>query len=611
MISKMSKYAFLVHNVEYKDFLNTIRKNGVVHISEKNLNSDNDVLKVLSSKMDYANGIYKELSMIFASDENQDNSDTSKIDFSEESFEKYIKEAKVKIENLNLLDNEIDSKIVDKDYAAIWGNFEQNSIEELANSGYLLDFISISSKDFQTLDRKDIIAIKEEKSLVYAVWIHKEGDFLDKETEAIVSIVEKPKNSFSILENEYLYLLNKKDSILQELKAMYLNIKNRIDTYFIEVENKYNFSKAELSGEILLDNRIVYLEGWVPTSQIKGLENDLSAKSYFFKELEITSEDKIPIKLKNNSFTKLFEPITEMFSLPNYGEIDQTALFAPFFMLFFGLCFGDGGYGLLLFAIATIFIILKKGSKSVLRLLQYLGASAAVIGLLMGSFFGVTLEYAKEESYFLNRNNLMLLSIVLGLVQIIFAKIVAAYKTKIQRGLKYSLAQFAWIIFIVLAIAYLAIAYFVPTKYMPVIPDYLKYTLYGVSAISLLIAFLYNNPDKNPFINIGSGVWNAYNMASGLLGDTLSYIRLFAIGLTGGILGSVFNSLAIEQTAGLNPILRIPLAIIVLLIGHGLNIGLAMISSFVHPLRLTFVEYYKNSEFEGGGTKYKPFTEKK
>lgn len=611
MISKMSKYAFLVHNVEYKDFLNTIRKNGVVHISEKNLNSDNDVLKVLSSKMDYANGIYKELSMIFASDENQDNSDTSKIDFSEESFEKYIKEAKVKIENLNLLDNEIDSKIVDKDYAAIWGNFEQNSIEELANSGYLLDFISISSKDFHTLDRKDIIAIKEEKSLVYAVWIHKEGDFLDKETEAIVSIVEKPKNSFSILENEYIFLLNKKDSILQELKAMYLNIKNRIDTYFIEVENKYNFSKAELSGEVLLDNKIVYLEGWVPTSQIKGLEKDLSAKSYFFKELEITSEDKIPIKLKNNSFTKLFEPITEMFSLPNYGEIDQTALFAPFFMLFFGLCFGDGGYGLLLFAIATIFIILKKGSKSVLRLLQYLGASAAVIGLLMGSFFGVTLEYAKEESYFLNRNNLMLLSIVLGLVQIIFAKIVAAYKTKIQRGLKYSLAQFAWIIFIVLAIAYLAIAYFVPTKYMPVLPDYLKYTLYGVSAISLLIAFLYNNPDKNPFINIGSGVWNAYNMASGLLGDTLSYIRLFAIGLTGGILGSVFNSLAIEQTAGLNPILRIPLAIIVLLIGHGLNIGLAMISSFVHPLRLTFVEYYKNSEFEGGGTKYKPFTEKK
>lgn len=605
MISKMSKYAFLVHNVEYKDFLNTIRKNGVVHISEKNLNSDNDVLKVLSSKMDYANGIYKELSMIFASDENQDNSDTSKIDFSEESFEKYIKEAKVKIENLNLLDNEIDSKIVDKDYAAIWGNFEQNSIEELANSGYLLDFISISSKDFQTLDRKDIIAIKEEKSLVYAVWIHKEGDFLDKETEAIVSIVEKPKNSFSILENEYLSLLNKKDSILQELKAMYLNIKNRIDTYFIEVENKYNFSKAELSGEILLDNRIVYLEGWVPTSQIKGLENDLSAKSYFFKELEITSEDKIPIKLKNNSFTKLFEPITEMFSLPNYGEIDQTALFAPFFMLFFGLCFGDGGYGLLLFAIATIFIIMKKGSKSVLRLLQYLGASAAVIGLLMGSFFGVTLEYAKGESYFLNQNNLMLLSIVLGLVQIIFAKIVAAYKTKIQRGLKYSLAQFAWIIFIVIAIAY-----FVTTKYMPVIPDYLKYTLYGVSVISLLIAFLYNNPDKNPFINIGSGVWNAYNMASGLLGDTLSYIRLFAIGLTGGILGSVFNSLAIEQTAGLNPILRIPLAIIVLLIGHGLNIGLAMISSFVHPLRLTFVEYYKNSEFEGGGTKYKPFTEK-
>lgn len=96
-------------------------------------------------------------------------------------------------------------------------------------------------------------------------------------------------------------------------------------------------------------------------------------------------------------------------------------------------------------------------------------------------------------------------------------------------------------------------------------------------------------------------------MASGLLGDTLSYIRLFAIGLTGSILGGVFNTLAITMTDGMNIFARIICMLLILLSGHAINIALCTISSLVHPLRLIFVEYYKNSEFEGGGKAYDPF----
>ena len=88
-------------------------------------------------------------------------------------------------------------------------------------------------------------------------------------------------------------------------------------------------------------------------------------------------------------------------------------------------------------------------------------------------------------------------------------------------------------------------------------------------------------------------------MASGLLGDTLSYIRLFAIGLTGAILGGVFNSLAVDMTEGMNVVLRAVCMLLILLVGHAINIGLCTISSLVDPLRLIFVEYYKNAEFEG------------
>ena len=96
-------------------------------------------------------------------------------------------------------------------------------------------------------------------------------------------------------------------------------------------------------------------------------------------------------------------------------------------------------------------------------------------------------------------------------------------------------------------------------------------------------------------------------VASGLLGDTLSYIRLFAIGLTGSILGGVFNTLAVTMTDGMNIVARAICMLLILLVGHSINIALCTISSLVHPLRLIFVEYYKNAEFEGGGKAYEPF----
>ena len=145
----------------------------------------------------------------------------------------------------------------------------------------------------------------------------------------------------------------------------------------------------------------------------------------------------------------------------------------------------------------------------------------------------------------------------------------------------------------------------------------MNYVLYGVAGLAVLVAFFYNSPGKNPFVNLGSGLWTTYETASGLLGDSLSYIRLFAIGLTGGILGSVFNQLALScvpaSGSGASVVSYVVgwiAALLILLFGHGINFGIAMIGAFVHPLRLTFVEYYKNSEFEGGGKPYTPFKKK-
>ena len=217
----------------------------------------------------------------------------------------------------------------------------------------------------------------------------------------------------------------------------------------------------------------------------------------------------------------------------------------------------------------------------------------------------------------------MTFSIIIGLVQIVFGKAVAALKIMSQKGTKYGIAPFAWV-FIIIA---LCCAFGLPmlnvqlsdtvknvyvmgdTNYRAgdVISIIYGACLFVFGGIGLLVAFLYNSPGKNIFLNFGTGLWNTYNMASGLLGDTLSYIRLFAIGLTGAILGGVFNSLAVDMTEGMNVVLRAVCMLLILLVGHAINIGLCTISSLVHPLRLIFVEYYKNAEFEGGGKEYKPF----
>ena len=244
--------------------------------------------------------------------------------------------------------------------------------------------------------------------------------------------------------------------------------------------------------------------------------------------------------------------------------------------------------------------------KPYLSLFQFLGLAALIVGTCTGSFFGIALvdvpAFASVKDYFVNSDNLMTFSIIIGLVQIVFGKAVAALKIMSQKGTKYGIAPFAWV-FIIIA---LCCAFGLPMLNVQ-LSDMVKNVFLGIAAAGLLVAFFYNSPGKNIFLNFGTGLWNTYNMASGLLGDTLSYIRLFAIGLTGAILGGVFNSLAVDMTEGMNVVLRAVCMLLILLVGHAINIGLCTISSLVHPLRLIFVEYYKNAEFEGGGKAYQPF----
>ena len=145
-------------------------------------------------------------------------------------------------------------------------------------------------------------------------------------------------------------------------------------------------------------------------------------------ELEIpTEQDNPPILLKNNKFARLFEFIGELYSLPNYREIDLTPFFAPFFVLFFGFCLGDAGYGLLLLLGITIYKFKAKPAiKPILSLAQWLGISTVIMGIVGGTFFGIQLLdvqvpwMEKMKAYMLDSQQLFNLALIVGAVQIIF-----------------------------------------------------------------------------------------------------------------------------------------------------------------------------------------------
>ena len=603
MIVKMSKYAFMVYHREYDAFLTTLRELGVVHVKETNSVLDNAELQALlaerkqvSTAIRYCKNLNSQAKEVtVAPARGLTKAEGLKlVGKLEEMQEKQaqLQAAKVSLEK-------------DIAYMDIWGEFSYANIRRLKKAGFDVTFFSCPTSKYEPKwgEEYNAFLVNNFQSVTYFVTVTKTGTPIDIDAER----PKMPDQGLAKLHLAMEQLLDNIKVLNNQLKEYAAEQYNTLVELEKNIQNEFNLSNTLVQTDREAGDKLMLLEGFVPTEEAPAMEVALEKEGYYFQELDIQDGDRVPIKLKNNKFNRLYEPITKMFSLPNYTEFDPTPLFAPFFMLFFGLCFGDGGYGLLVLLACSFFKRkVNPDFKPYLTLFQYLGLAAIIVGTCTGSFFGIALAdvpaLSKVKDYFVSSDNLMTFSIVIGLVQIIFGKTVAAFKMKAQKGVKYSIAPFAWV-FVITA---LALAFGLPMLNLQ-LPETVKTVFIGIAVIGLVVAYLYNSPGKNIFLNFGTGLWNTYNMASGLLGDTLSYIRLFAIGLTGAILGGVFNQLAVDMTEGMNIVLRAVCMLLILLVGHAINIGLCTISSLVHPLRLIFVEYYKNAEFEGGGKEYRPF----
>jgi V/A-type H+-transporting ATPase subunit I len=340
---------------------------------------------------------------------------------------------------------------------------------------------------------------------------------------------------------------------------------------------------------------------YVPAHKAESLEQLLHQKQLAWESSKPQPDDEVPVKLSNARFTRLFHPIGDLFALPSYQELDLTPFFAPFFTLFFGMCLGDVGYGLLIVLAVLWFRSQRKyaGFKAIFTLAIILGSAAMLFGALTGTVFGSSLAAVVPPEWklrFLSVDTLFNLSLLIGLFQILFGMVLRMINRSRMYGWVYGLSTLGWILGI------LGGGWWYLGESMAWIGQVV--TILGVG----LIVF-YSNPEKGFFGRLGQGLWDLYGI-TGLFGDVLSYIRLFALGLASGILGLVVNSMAFATLSGA-PVISWLFFVLILLVGHGLNFAISTLSAFVHPVRLTFVEFYKNAGFVGGGKPYRPFKKAK
>ena len=496
-----------------------------------------------------------------------------------------------------------------------WGEFDKARLDSLNALGYTVRYYIVPAKKFSQdwAQLYPLEVISQDKANVWFVTVCPSGEDYSFPVDA----VSAPAGSWTDAQAE-----------ADALNAQIVQVKGLLAKYkeaIPQIEATYNKGLIDLdmylaksSTESAAENKLSIIEGFAPVENDAALCEEFDKAGVLYIKAEAVEADNPPIKLKNNKFVKMFESLTGMYGMPDYGEYDPTPVVSVFFLLFFAMCLGDAGYGLILILVG---LAIKKGWVKIAMfdgiggLIATLGAATAVIGAALGTFFGMSIinlvpDGSALKSYYEFVGGTietpmgalpfqMLLALGIGVFHICLAMVIKAVGYTQRYGFKENIATWGWVLLIVGGLITVLLG---AGKLLSA--DAIKWVIIAIGGLSALAIYIFNTPGRNPLINVGAGLWDTYNMATGILGDVLSYIRLFALGLAGGMLGAAFNDLGtmVLGDGGINWVFFI----LILVVGHVLNLLMSCLGAFVHPLRLNFVEYFKNAGYEGKGKTYNP-----
>ena len=615
MVEKMTKYSFVLLSGETEGFLKWLQDLGIVDVTR----STKPVDEKSSQMLDKVSRVTKTLSIL------------EKLDYSADPDFELIRKAadKTCIEGckavntlgatarLEELKAELASARKTMNDVAPWGDYDKVALDALSDKGLTIRYYCVPSKMYDPSWENDyaIVRVSETKGKVYFVTVSasdQEYSFPASPCEAPKVSLEEARNRIAGIQDEIIAqkgkLLHLKEHYLDHIRKGYARKSADLDRYL-----------ASTTAQDAAEGYVTVVTGFAPTENEESLKAELDAKGILYISEAATEEDNPPIKLKNNRFSKLFECLTGMYGMPSYGEWDPTPVLSIFFFLFFAMCMGDAGYGIILIIYGILQdkkIINISMFDGLGKLITVLGISTTIVGFFLGTAFGVDLSSASWMPEALRNVMLtgditvggstyalqMVLALGIGVFHICLAMVIKAVLYTKRFGFKENISTWGWLILILGGIITAVIAM------LGILPEQaVKVIVIVLGVVSCLGIFIFNKPGRNPLINIGAGLWDTYNMATGILGDVLSYIRLYALGLAGGMLGGAFNNLG-SMVLGNDPTWQWLPFVIILLFGHVLNLLMSCLGAFVHPLRLTFVEYFKNSGYEGKGVKYNPLS---
>ena len=590
MVTEMTKYDFILMSGDADAFLEKLQSVGVVDIT-RSLKPIDEKSEKLSARAEiYRKSLAALKEVVKAEDPGQ-----KPTDFAVEVMET--------VQEKETIEAQLPQLRKDADELVPWGQFDAKSFDRLKENGLKLHFYKAKAIDPAWKEQYALSEISNLAGNSYFVVVSDSDDF-----DFPLKELPAPNRDFADVEKQIADLeaqVKQKEHRLAQLKWHEPVIQAELD----KTLSKLDLHLAHASGEKAAEDYITVFEGFAPKENEPALHDMLEKENILYLVDKAKVDDNPPIKLKNNKFVSMFEMLTDMYGRPKYDEFDPTVFISIFFMLFFAFCMGDAGYGLVLILAS---LGLKKVLGKIAPLGITLGIATTVVGFLFHTFFSVDMltwtwlpEAVKKcmlPSKIAGYDGTMVLALIVGIVHICLAMIVKTYqKTKVN-GFANSLGTWGWTLLIVGGVIVGGLAL------MGVMDKALtKWVVIVIGCLSALGIFFLNDLKRNPLLNFGSGLWDTYNTATGLLGDVLSYLRLYALGLAGAKLGEAFNAIGLQALGdgGFGWVAFI----LIVVVGHVLNVAMCVLGAFVHPLRLNFLEFFKNSGYEGSGRKYNPLSE--